>query len=241
MQIGAGSEGFEGESQGPVLQEAEEEEARQEEAEIEAPKEAEVEVAQPRQPETGTQPAKSLSFTEASHTDATRPMPSSQVVGSQPTQLHTQAIHSTTSQQVVVSSEHGALPPIPSFTRLDSIGVETRVAHPQHSPSFMSLQRVVLWMKIQLADYGYTMHRIPIYCDSSSAIQIAANPVQHSRTKHIDIRYHFIKDHVEKGNVELFFVESERQIADLFTKAFDEKRHYYLLSKLGMLDPPADF
>ncbi|KAJ9536569.1 hypothetical protein OSB04_un000268, partial [Centaurea solstitialis] len=87
----------------------------------------------------------------------------------------------------------------------------------------------VLWMKIQLADYGYTMHRIPIYCDSSSAIQIAANPVQHSRTKHIDIRYHFIKDHVEKGNVELFFVESERQIADLFTKAFDEKRHYYLL------------
>ncbi|KAJ9536444.1 hypothetical protein OSB04_un000379 [Centaurea solstitialis] len=99
----------------------------------------------------------------------------------------------------------------------------------------------VLWMKIQLADYGYTMHRIPIYCDSSSAIQIAANPVQHSRTKHIDIRYHFIKDHVEKGNVELFFVESERQIADLFTKAFDEKRHYYSLSKLGMLDPPADF
>ncbi|KAJ9557228.1 hypothetical protein OSB04_011842 [Centaurea solstitialis] len=81
----------------------------------------------------------------------------------------------------------------------------------------------VLWMKIELADYGYTMHRIPIYCDSSSAIQIAANPVQHSRTKHIDIRYHFIKDHVEKGNVELFFVESERQIADLFTKAFDEE------------------
>ncbi|KAJ9537943.1 hypothetical protein OSB04_030676 [Centaurea solstitialis] len=98
-----------------------------------------------------------------------------------------------------------------------------------------------LWMKTQLADYGYTMHRIPIYCDSSSAIQIAANPVQHSQTKHSDIRYHFIKDHVEKGNVELFFVESERQIADLFTKAFDEKRHYYLLSKLGMPDPPADF
>ncbi|KAJ9556867.1 LOW QUALITY PROTEIN: hypothetical protein OSB04_011481 [Centaurea solstitialis] len=99
----------------------------------------------------------------------------------------------------------------------------------------------VLWMKTQLGDYGYTMHRIPIYCDSSSAIQIAANPVQHYRTKHINIRYHFIKDHVEKGNVELFFVESERQIADLFTKAFDEKRHYYILSKLGMLDPPTDF
>ncbi|KAJ9566539.1 hypothetical protein OSB04_002505 [Centaurea solstitialis] len=87
----------------------------------------------------------------------------------------------------------------------------------------------VLWMKTQLADFGYTMHRIPIYCDSKSAIQITANPVQHSRTKHIDIRYHFIKDHVEKGNIELYFVESDYQLADLFTKPFDEKRvdpHY---------------
>ncbi|KAJ9541607.1 hypothetical protein OSB04_028113 [Centaurea solstitialis] len=82
----------------------------------------------------------------------------------------------------------------------------------------------VLWMKTQLADFGYTMHRIPIYCDSKSAIQITANPVQHSRTKHIDIRYHFIKDHVEKGNIELYFVESDYQLADLFTKPFDEKR-----------------
>ncbi|KAJ9541920.1 hypothetical protein OSB04_028426 [Centaurea solstitialis] len=96
----------------------------------------------------------------------------------------------------------------------------------------------VLWMKTQLADFGYTMQRIPIYCDSKSVIQITANPVQHSRTKHIDIRYHFIKDHVEKGNVELYFVESDYQLADLFTKPFDEKRHFFLLSKLGMLDLP---
>ncbi|KAJ9539063.1 hypothetical protein OSB04_031796 [Centaurea solstitialis] len=97
----------------------------------------------------------------------------------------------------------------------------------------------VLWMKTQLADFGYTMQRIPIYYDSKSAIQITANPVQHSRTKHIDIRYRFIKDHVEKGNVELYFVESDYQLADLFTKPFDEKRHFFLLSKLGMLDLPA--
>ncbi|KAJ9552644.1 hypothetical protein OSB04_016689 [Centaurea solstitialis] len=79
----------------------------------------------------------------------------------------------------------------------------------------------VLWMKTQLADFGYIMKRIPIYCDSKSAIQITANPVQHSRTKHIDIRYHFIKDHIEK--------ESDYQLADLFTKPFDEKRHFFLL------------
>ncbi|KAJ9557260.1 hypothetical protein OSB04_011874 [Centaurea solstitialis] len=58
--------------------------------------------------------------------------------------------------------------------------------------------------------------RIPIYCESKSAIQITANPVQHSRTKHIDIRYHFIKDHVEKGNIELYFVESDLQLADFW-------------------------
>ncbi|KAJ9557809.1 hypothetical protein OSB04_012423 [Centaurea solstitialis] len=96
----------------------------------------------------------------------------------------------------------------------------------------------VLWMKTQLADFGYTMNQIPIYCDSQSAIQITANPVQHSKTKHIDIRYHFIRDHVEKGNIELYFVESDLQLANLFTKAFDEKRHFFLLSKLGMLDLP---
>ena len=92
----------------------------------------------------------------------------------------------------------------------------------------------VLWMKTQLADYGYTMRRIPIYCDSKSAIQITANPVQHSKTKHIDIRYHFIKDHVEKG-----FVESKLQLADLFTKPFDDLRFTFLLSQLGMLDSVA--
>jgi hypothetical protein len=69
--------------------------------------------------------------------------------------------------------------------------------------------------------------------------KIPTNPVQHSRTKHIDIRYHFIKDHVDKGNIELHFVEYELQLADLFTKPFDEARFTFLLSKLGMLDMSA--
>ncbi|GKE48698.1 retrovirus-related pol polyprotein from transposon TNT 1-94, partial [Tanacetum coccineum] len=77
----------------------------------------------------------------------------------------------------------------------------------------------VIWMRTQLLDYGYKYNRISMYCDSKSAIAISCNPVQHSKTKHIDIRYHFIKEHVEKGTVELYFVGTEYQHADLFTKA----------------------
>ncbi|KAJ9557275.1 hypothetical protein OSB04_011889 [Centaurea solstitialis] len=82
----------------------------------------------------------------------------------------------------------------------------------------------VLWMRTQLRDYGYNFNHIPIYCDSKSAIAITCNLVQHSRTKHIDIRYHFIKDHVERGTIELYFVNTKYQLADLFTKPLDEKR-----------------
>ncbi|KAJ9535789.1 hypothetical protein OSB04_un001058 [Centaurea solstitialis] len=67
-----------------------------------------------------------------------------------------------------------------------------------------------------------------------SAIAISCNPVQHTKTKHIDIKYHFIKDHVEKGTIELYFVNTEFQLADLFTKALDEKRFKFLITKLGM-------
>nr|GEU42486.1 hypothetical protein [Tanacetum cinerariifolium] len=83
----------------------------------------------------------------------------------------------------------------------------------------------VLWMRTQLTDYGFHFDKIPLYCDSTAAIAISYNPVQHSRTKHIDVRYHFIKEKVEKGIVELFFVGTEYQLADLFTKALPEERN----------------
>ncbi|GKB54956.1 hypothetical protein Tco_0905709 [Tanacetum coccineum] len=81
----------------------------------------------------------------------------------------------------------------------------------------------VIWMRTQLLDYRFHYHKISIYCDSKSAIAISCNPVQHSRTKHINIRYHFIKEHVEKGTIELYFVGTEYQLADLFTKPFRRK------------------
>ncbi|KAJ9547256.1 hypothetical protein OSB04_019799 [Centaurea solstitialis] len=94
-----------------------------------------------------------------------------------------------------------------------------------------------LWMQTQLRDYGYSIDKIPILRDSKIAIATSTNPVQHSKTKHIDIRYHFLKHHVEEGNVEMFFVTSEYQLVDLFTEALDEKRFNFLVEKIGMSYP----
>nr|GEU38925.1 putative ribonuclease H-like domain-containing protein [Tanacetum cinerariifolium] len=92
----------------------------------------------------------------------------------------------------------------------------------------------VLWLRTQLTDYGFHFDKIPMYCDSKAAIAISCNPVQHSHTKDIDVRYHFIKEKVEKGIVQLFFVGTEFQLADLFTKALSEDRFKYLVRRLGI-------
>nr|GEX92955.1 retrovirus-related Pol polyprotein from transposon TNT 1-94 [Tanacetum cinerariifolium] len=88
-------------------------------------------------------------------------------------------------------------------------------------------------MRTQVLDYGYKYNQILMYCDSKSAIAISCNPVQHSKTKHIDIRSHFIKEHVEKGTVKLYFVGTEYQLADLFTKALPKTRFEYLVHRIG--------
>nr|GEW07551.1 retrovirus-related Pol polyprotein from transposon TNT 1-94 [Tanacetum cinerariifolium] len=80
----------------------------------------------------------------------------------------------------------------------------------------------VLWMRTQLTDYGFFYDKVSIYCDSKSPIAISCNPVKLTRTKHIDVRYHFIKNHVEKGTIELYFAGAEYQLADLFTKSLSE-------------------
>ncbi|GJZ23724.1 retrovirus-related pol polyprotein from transposon TNT 1-94 [Tanacetum coccineum] len=92
----------------------------------------------------------------------------------------------------------------------------------------------VLWMRSQLTDYGFGFNKIPMYCDNKSAIALCCNNVQHSRSKHIDIRFHFIKEHVENGVIELYFVNTEYQLADIFTKALGRERIEFLSNKLGM-------
>nr|GEU61005.1 copia protein [Tanacetum cinerariifolium] len=93
----------------------------------------------------------------------------------------------------------------------------------------------VRWMRTQLTDYGFHFNKILIYCDSKSAIAISCNPVQHSRTKHIAFRYHSIKEHVEKGTIELYFVKTDYQLADIFTKALPANRFNYLVRRLEVL------
>jgi hypothetical protein len=91
-------------------------------------------------------------------------------------------------------------------------------------------------MKQMLSDFGCELSNILLLCDNKSAIKLANNPVQHSRTKHIDIRHHFLRDHEAKGDVVLLHVSTEWQLADILTKPLDEQRFCALRSELNILD-----
>ncbi|GJT69248.1 retrovirus-related pol polyprotein from transposon TNT 1-94 [Tanacetum coccineum] len=93
----------------------------------------------------------------------------------------------------------------------------------------------ILWMKSQLSDYDIHYKMVPIFCDNTSAISISNNPVLHSRTKHIDIRYHFIRDHILKVDIELYFIPIEYQLADIFTKPLDKLTFTRLKAELGVI------
>ncbi|KAL8092455.1 hypothetical protein AgCh_034658 [Apium graveolens] len=94
----------------------------------------------------------------------------------------------------------------------------------------------LLWMRNQLMDYGLSFSKIPIYCDNQSAIAMTGNPMQHSLTKHISIRHHFIKEHVMEGTIELHFVPFEQQLAGIFTKPLPEATFTKLVNELGMIN-----
>jgi hypothetical protein len=94
----------------------------------------------------------------------------------------------------------------------------------------------LLWMRQTLRDYGYKLSKVPLLCDNDSAICMADNPVEHSRTKHIDIRYHFLRDHQQKGDIEIAYVNTQNQLVDIFTKPLDEKTFSKLRNELNILD-----
>ena len=87
-----------------------------------------------------------------------------------------------------------------------------------------------------MKDYGLNFDKVPLLCDNESAIKIAHNPVLHSTTKHIEIRHHFIREHVEKGDIHLSYVRTKDQLTDIFTRVLDETRFRELRNEINVID-----
>ncbi|GJW54264.1 hypothetical protein Tco_0098349 [Tanacetum coccineum] len=89
----------------------------------------------------------------------------------------------------------------------------------------------VLWIQNQLLDYGYNFMNTNIFIDNESTIYIVKNPVFHSKTKHIEIRHHFIRDSNEKKLIQMSKIHTDQNVADLLTKAFDVGKFQYLIAR----------
>jgi hypothetical protein len=94
----------------------------------------------------------------------------------------------------------------------------------------------LLWMRQTLKDYGYKFSKVPLLCDNESAIHMTDNPVEHSRTKHIVIQCHFLRDHQQRGVIEIAYVSTKEQLANMFTKPLDEKTFTKHRNELNILD-----
>ena len=94
----------------------------------------------------------------------------------------------------------------------------------------------VLWMQNQLLDYGFNFKNTPINIDNESTICIVKNPVYHSKTKHIQIRHHFIRDCYEHRLINVVKVHTDDNVADLLTKGFDVSRFNHLVVSIGMIN-----
>jgi len=88
-----------------------------------------------------------------------------------------------------------------------------------------------------LRDFGLDFTRVPLLCDSTSAISVAKNPVLQSKTKHIDVRFHFLRDHYEKGDIGLCHIDTQNQLADILTKHLDLASFARLRGEFGVCFP----
>ena len=95
----------------------------------------------------------------------------------------------------------------------------------------------LLWIKQQLKDYGFDLYEISLKCDNSNAINLSKNLILHSRSKYIEVRHHFIRDHVQNKDINLEFVSTNDQLADIFTKPLGNERFSDLRSELEICDP----
>jgi hypothetical protein len=88
-----------------------------------------------------------------------------------------------------------------------------------------------------MRDFGVSFERVPLICDNTSAISAVKNPVLHKRMRHLERRHHFLIDHIEKGDIEMRYIDFERQFADIFTKPLDASRFADLWGKIGVCHP----
>jgi len=118
---------------------------------------------------------------------------------------------------------------------------QTAVAHSTTEAEFVAAASCcsqIIWMIATLRDFGLEFpERVPLFCDSTSAIAVGKNPCLHSRSKHIDIRYHFLRDQYEKGVVDLVHVDTDDQLADILTKPLEETPFIRLRGELGVVYP----
>jgi hypothetical protein len=89
-------------------------------------------------------------------------------------------------------------------------------------------------MRQTLREYGFKLSKVPLLCDNGSTIRMADNPVEHSCKKHIDIWYHFLRDHQQRGDIAIAYVSTHNQLADIFTKPLDEKTFSKLRNELNV-------
>ena len=93
----------------------------------------------------------------------------------------------------------------------------------------------ILWMKQTLHDFGLSFEHVPSKYDNTSTISISKNLMQHSRTKHIEIRHHFLRDHAQKGDITLEFVSTNDQLVDIFTKPLSEEQFVDIRRQLRVI------
>jgi hypothetical protein len=95
----------------------------------------------------------------------------------------------------------------------------------------------ILWIVHTMRDFGVRFERVSLMCDNTSAISVAKNLVFHKKMRHIERRHHFLRDHVEKGDIEMRYIDTERQLTGIFTKPLDSSRFADLLGEIGVCHP----
>jgi hypothetical protein len=88
-----------------------------------------------------------------------------------------------------------------------------------------------------MRDFGVRFERVPLICDNTSAISVAKNSVFHIKMRHVERRHHFLRDHIEKGDIEMMYIDNERKLADIFTKPLDSSRFADLRGEIGVYHP----